>query len=300
MEHGGNIGFSLGGINVPQGVLQSLNAFAGRVILLILLLPVFYYSSLLFWRVVYPEGSSPAMLEVASSSQPAKGKDKMRDWRWFSDATPAPAAPKVEPSNLDATLLGVIMRDNNKGLAMIQVKRDPSKIFRVGDEIANAVFLDSIASDRVTLQRDGHYEVLALAKMGADDDSAPVSKPPEKAAAKTKKAVKKAKPPIAASSAEEYKKLIREKPIRLMQMVKFEQYEDEENGFGFALSPRNDEDQALFDGLGLEKGDVLLAANDEVAKKLSTSPKSWKALLRAKQIKLKVLRAGVVQEVTID
>lgn len=300
MEHGGNIGFSLGGINVPQGVLQSLNAFVGRVIFLILLLPVFYYSSLLFWRVVYPEGSSPAMLEVASSSQPAKGKDKMRDWRWFSDTTPAPAAPKVEPSNLDATLLGVIMRDNNKGLAMIQVKRDPSKIFRVGDEIANAVFLDSIASDRVTLQRDGHYEVLALAKMGADDDSAPVSKPPEKAAAKTKKAVKKAKPPIAASSAEEYKKLIREKPIRLMQMVKFEQYEDEENGFGFALSPRNDEDQALFDGLGLEKGDVLLAANDEVAKKLSTSPKSWKALLRAKQIKLKVLRAGVVQEVTID
>ncbi len=83
-------------------------------------------------------------------------------------------------------------------MAMIQVKREDPKIFRVGDEVANAVFLESIQSDRVTLRRDDQFEVLALAKMGGEKANVAqkdAPKPPKKKAKK--------KEPIVANSADE-------------------------------------------------------------------------------------------------
>ena len=278
--------------------LRSVNNFAGQTMFFVLLLPFFYYSSSLFWQLAYPEGYLPTVIKAAASEKRVEQRKKAHTWGWFRDTTPAPVVQEVQESELDAKLIGVIAKGEGKGIAMIQVKNDPSKLFRVDDEVANAVFLDSVHSDHVTLRRDDSFEVLALKKLGASK-----SEPREKAPApakKTEKKVQKKRPPITAGSADEYKKMIREKPIRLIEMVQFKRYEDEAHGVGFELSPRDEQHQLLFDGLGLESGDVLLSANDAKSDKLAMSPKTWKSLLRAKQIKLKILRGGAVQEVVIE
>lgn len=279
--------------------LRFVNNFAGQTLFFVLLLPFFYYSSSLFWQLAYPEGYSPSVMKVAEGEK-RKEKSQPRAWSWFLDTTPAPVVEQAKQSELNAKLVGVITKGEGKGIAMIQVKSDPTKLFRVGDEVVQAVFLDSVHSDHVTLRRDDQFEVLALKKMGGAGAEAP--EPAPVAAKKVKKEAKKKpeKKPVRADSADEYKKMIREKPIRLIEMVQFKHYEDEEHGSGFELSPRDEEHKILFDSLGIESGDVLLSANDAKSDKLAMSPKTWKSLLRAKQIKLKLLRGGVVQEVVIE
>ena len=280
-------------------MLRSLNAFAGHAMFFVLLLPFFYYSSALFWQLAYPEGFSPSVVKASPGEKRVSNKQVARTWSWFRDTTPAPVVQEAQESKLDAQLVGVISKGDGTGIAMIKVKRADSKLFRVGDEVANAVFLDSVYSDHVTLRRDDQFEVLALKRLGGEREEAK-PEPKRKPAPAKPVAAKKPKKPVKAANADEYKKLIREKPIRLIEMVEFKRYEDKDHGFGFELNPREEAHQALFDGLGLVPGDVLLSANEAKSDKLAMSPKTWKALLRAKQIKLKVLRGGAVQEVTIE
>lgn len=73
------------------------------------------------------------------------------------------AAGTLPDTTLALTVLGVIAADNPKlGLAILRGADTPERQYRVGDEIAAGVTLDSVLPDRILLSRNGALEALRL------------------------------------------------------------------------------------------------------------------------------------------
>lgn len=280
----------------PLAVLQS-PALSWPVFVPLLLVFV-YYATSLFWQITYPAGFVAGVLPPAGAER-VERKAAARAWNWFADTSPVKRAPPpVKHSPLEGRLVGVIAMGEKRGMAMIELKKKKAAIFRVGDEVEEGLVLKVVQSDRVTLQRGEQSEVLELqrATKGSKRREPPAPKPAPAPVAEKPPAPAPAPRP---QNRDEYKKALKERPIRLMSMVNFKRV-DTDNGPGFSLTPKTDEDLELFQSFGLEPGDVLLSANGAGAMDLPSSPKLWKSLVRAESYTLRVSRGGVEEQIVID
>ena len=94
--------------------------------------------------------------------------------------------------------------------------------------------------------------------------------------------------------------MIREQPLRLAQLVRFEPVRNRRYGRGFKITPRRSENETMFYNMGLIPGDVLLKANDQSMEQLEQKPGSWRSLLTGQSVRLELLRNGVLQNVTVN
>ena len=263
------------GLRLLNDMLSQIVAFAG-------LLLIFYYSSILFWQFSYPEE-----FKVPISSQP---QNKPRvvargSWRWFQDTAFTKVPAQRKESKLQAKLVGVIAQgEEGEGIALISVKKKNAKIFHVGDEIAPVVFLKSVGAYYVNLERDGQIEVLEMKRANLFKGEKP-DKPP---------ATEEQNPTQSAAKAQ-FKRILKKKPLKIAEFANFER-----SGEGFAISPKNDEHQALFDELGLIGGDVVVSANGKKIAELITNPKAWKTITNSEEIVIQVMRDGIITDVIID
>lgn len=281
----------------PSGAgMQAIGVWAGRVVVAVLLIVCFYYISSLFWRVFYPEGFRP-FVPVMSDAAVTRVAAARGRWEWFADTAKVKPA-KPPPSRLDAKLIGVIAqsRQSGKGFAVIKYK-GKDEIYRVGDEIDDAVVLREIASAYVTLQHGDRTETLEIEKITAGRSGDGKSRGSPRAVSAPSRAV--SAPPGAMATAREFKQLLRKEPMQLLNLFEFARVE-EGGKQGFSLSPKRDDGREMMSSLGLEPGDVLLGVNGAPAARVPSNPRLWKALLKANKIRLKVLRGGAEKEISIQ
>lgn len=276
------------------GGVQAANAAAARIAAAVLLIICFYYASSLFWRVFYPEGFRP-FVPAVSSGAVAKVAGARGKWSWFSDTSVA-VKPKAPPSRINANLIGVIAmsKQGGKGLALIKYK-GKEEIYRVGDEIAEEAVLTEIAGGYVTLQRDDVTEILEIEKSQALLGG---QKKGKKTAGKKRKGAPLSLPesPETVADAKSFKNLLRKEPLQLLNLFSFEQVKVG-NQTGFSLSARREDGRNMLDSVGLKEGDVVVSVNGTPASQMPSSPRLWKAVLKANRIRAKVLRDGAETEV---
>ncbi|MDX1605707.1 MAG: type II secretion system protein N [Candidatus Competibacterales bacterium] len=117
-----------------------------------------------------------ATAHVAPDQAPVTaGADHARiaGWHLFGSPRPetAPAPPPPAPeTRLDLRLAGVFHRAG-RPLALIAVGRQPERIFRVGEILADGTRIEQIHPDRVILARQDRQETLSLPRDRAALDS---------------------------------------------------------------------------------------------------------------------------------
>ena len=273
---------------------QAIHAIAGRGVAALLFALFFYYASLLFWQVFYPEGFR-FLVPVVDGAAAAKFAGARGSWEWFADTHVVKR--KAVPSRLDAQLIGVIAvsRESGKGMAFISHK-GKDKIYKVGDEITPVVVLHEIAANYVTLQRDGRLERLEIKKSGslfAGDKAAVKSAGGGSELAGAAGELVRELPdlPEDIAGARQFRELLRENPGQLLNLFSFERV-DVNGRPGFNLSAKRDDGQKMLDSMGWKQGDVVMSVNGAPVSQVASNSRLWKALLKSGKIKLKVFRNG--------
>ena len=282
--------------------VQMINMVAGQIVAIILLILCFYYASSLFWRVFYAEGFK-ALVPTVNNHATAKTISARGQWDWFVDTTVV-KAKALPPSRLKANLIGVIAlgKETGKGLALINYKGQ-DEIYRVGDEIASAVVLTEISGTYVTLQRDDKVEILEIEKSESLFTSGSVK---DKNTGQNNRqnidsprsADNLPKLTEQVTDATQFKQLLRKEPLQLLNLFNFDRV-NMGKITGFSLSAKRDDGQKMLDSIGLRQGDVLIAVNGAPVVQVPANPRLWKALLKAKKIKFKVLRDGTETEISV-
>ena len=286
---------SAGGKFFTGAGIQAINAIAGRGVAVLLLILFFYYASLLFWQVFYPEGFR-LLVPTVDGAAATKFAGARGSWDWFADtqATQQEASP---PSRLDASLIGVIAvsQESGKGMAFINYK-GKDNIYKVGDEITPAVVLHEIAVAHVTLQRDGRFERLEIKKSESlfGDDAAAAETAGDGNGLVGAAEVSAQEPldlPEDIAGARQFRELLRENPAQLLSLFSFERVEV--NGrTGFNLSAKRDDGQKILDSMGWQQDDVVMSVNGAPVSQVASNSRLWKSLLKAGKIKFKVFRDG--------
>ncbi len=123
---------------------------------------------LLGWSAPLPEPLPYAPIADAGTAPPA-----LSAWHLFGNASPLTdnrsLAASAPTSTLDLTLVLVWAgRDPRRGMAILRDGEGAEHNYRVGQEVAAGVRLDSVLPDRVLLSRAGAIEVLPLLRAGDD------------------------------------------------------------------------------------------------------------------------------------
>ena len=289
--------------------LQKSSFLLGRLVMLATLLVFFYYSSVVFWQLIYPQGFAYKTQAVATAASAKQYTPDKQSWGWFTDSSMTKEPPPPPPSKIDAKLLGVIAQGNaerGRGVALIAIKNAPA-IYKVDDELAPGITLESVSSYFVTLRRGDQKEILEMEKSenifktakelkgeGVDEDQ-----PASSDASAAKKPAASSAGTSNMMSVEDVKNMLAEKPAQILEAVQFESYQDEKHGSGFLIRPREGHESVL-DILGLDSEDVLLSINGRNVAGLNMNPKSIAAMLDSGPITLKVLREGELTEVVVN
>ena len=279
--------FSLAGLqSVSDAGFQVINTGLSRVVAFVFLLLFFYYSSALFWQVFYPH---EFRLPVSVVKAPAPKPQAQMKWQWFSDTQKVNRAKPAAPSKLEATLIGVISQGEGEGegIALISIKGKGSKIFKVGDEVAESRFLKSVGPDYANLERDGNIEVLRIKKFNVFKDKGAQQEDTES----SKRDLDKEK------QVENFRATITKEPLKIMDYMQFEKRKSK-HGEGFMVKPKGKKHKELFDALGLEKGDVIVSANGKKVAELTKNPTSLDKLLED-GVSLQVIRDGILTDVYV-
>lgn len=277
--------------------LQKSNFFLSRLLMLLAMLPVFYYSSVVAWQLIYPQGFQHKVQTVNVASQSVNYTRSKQSWSWFIDSSVPKAPPPPPPSKIDAKLLGVIAQggaEGGRGVALIAVKNKPA-VYSVGDELSPGVVLESVASFFVTLKRGDISEILEMKKTDSIFKSGGNQ---QTGAGGSRSAGLAPSAPTALNSAQQIKAMLVEKPGKILEAVQIERYQDQRHGAGFRIRPRKGH-EAVLSMLGLNSDDVLLSVNGRNVTQINVNPKNVAAMMGSGPIKLKVLRGGSITEVVV-
>lgn len=277
--------------------LQKSNFFLSRLLMSLAALAFFYYSSVVFWQLIYPQGFQHKAQAVNVADQSVHYARSKQSWSWFVDSSAPKAPPPPPPSKIDAKLLGVIAQggaEGGRGVALIAVKNKPA-VYSVGDELSPGIVLESVASFFVTLKRGDITEILEMKKSDSifkSGDKKQTGMGGSRSAGLAPSAS------AALRSAQEIKTMLVEKPGKILEAVQIERYQDQRHGAGFRIRPRKGHEGVL-STLGLNSDDVLLSVNGKRVTQISVNPKNVAAMMGSGPIKLKVLRGGSITEVVV-
>lgn len=277
---------TLGGLSsgLSGAAAENLNRGLG-VLAAVVLLPFCLYSlSGLFWQLYYPDRIAAAFdIAAPKAGKAAARAPKAASWDWFA-VREAPKK-KAVAAKINAQLMGVF-GVGDEGVAMISVNRGKMQNFRVGDEITDGVVLGKLAQSHVILLRGESEEVLAMKKtnlfQAKQEDGMIVGAGPTGISRGT------------------VQKMIREQPLQLAQMLKFEATDTSRYGRGMKISARRSENESMLYNMGLIPGDIVIRVNGKNVDHYRKNPNSWRPLLQGGKLRLELVRNGTLQNVTLE
>ena len=228
-----------------------------------------------------PEADKYRMLVGQMSSWKLMGEAKV-------EAAPVKPAPPVNApeTRLKLTLRGAFASDDPEfARAIIADPRGQEEMYAVGDKVPGNAELSEIHTSRVILMRSGRYETLSLPEdvrdAGARNTPARSTRPEQSQRLKS------------------LRKTLKQSPKSLYGLVRTTPKRDDEgNMVGYTLQPGRDRE--LFDGMGLQPGDVVTRVNDVELSNLSGGMRALKSAESGETVTLTVMRGGQEETLSIN
>jgi len=271
--------------NLSAANLTKLNQILPPVITVIFIIACSYTLSKITWSLVPDD----AQLEAPKSfNNKNRAKQQVKNYREISDAhlfgnfqqTSTQAAKTEAPeTRLNLVLKGVLATNPMEyGSAIISLgKNGKEDNYAPGDKISGATLKD-IYADRVILERGGKLETLRMPK---DDSGSLISSAP------TPRGKRPSGPGAVLS---DIRKQILRNPTSFGKFAIPVPVKENGKVRGYRLQPQGD--RALFDAVGLEPSDVIVAINGVELNNPAKGLKALRSLQRAKSVDLTVLRNG--------
>ena len=266
--------------------IAGINQVLGRVIAWILVPVCTFLLSDIFWKIYYPDEISLEQRGDISDQLAVRGEagSASTSWEWFKLREPPKPKP-VKIARIKATLVGIVGRGEN-GAAMINLEGKGPKIYRIDDEIKEGVFLSRLGNDYVILLRGETEEKLAIKKAnnlfngaGAETQASKESAP----VAQTNNVIS----------------VIKENPLKLGEMVKFEKIDTGRYGEGIKVEPGKTSEHDLLAKLNLNPGDILLGIAKRRVSDIMNDPASFKKILDKKEIRIQYMREGKLESTVV-
>jgi len=273
--------FKLGSVN-----LTKLNQVLPPIFNILLIIACSYTLSQITWSLVPSDTQQSAPKNYSNkdlAKKPVNNYSEIADahlFGTFQQSTSKTVKADAPETRLNLILKGVLATNPMEyGSAIISMgKNGKEDNYALGDKVSSAT-IKEIYADRVILERGGKLETLRMPK----DNNANLTK-----------STPKRNNPVAASSPGAVLSDIRKKILK--NPTSFGKYAIpvpvKRNGAvqGYRLQPQGD--RSLFDAVGLEPNDVIVAINGVKLNNPAKGLKALRSLQRAKSIDLTVLRNG--------
>lgn len=274
-------------LNLNAVNLAKLNRLLPAVFTVILIIACSYTLSQITWSIIPGEQqqSAPRSFGLKTKNQQtAKSYNEITDAHLFGtflQSTVRTLQTEAPETRLNLVLKGVLATTPMEyGSAIISLgKNGKEDTYALGNRVSSAT-IKEIYADRVILERGGRLETLRMPK---DNSGNLIKSSP------------RARPSVAASTPGGVLSNIRKQILK--NPSSFGKYAIpipvKENGRvrGYRLQPQGG-DRSLFDSVGLEPSDVIVAVNGIKLDNPARGLKALRSLQRAKSIDLTVLRNG--------
>ena len=242
----------------------------------------------------------PVVEVVPVEAPPAPDADKYRmlvgqmsSWKLMGEAkveaAPAKPAPPVNApeTRLKLTLRGAFAsEDPDFARAIIADPRGQEEMYAVGDKVPGNAELSEIHTSRVILMRSGRYETLSLPEDLRDASSA-------------RSTPSRSTRPKQSQRLQSLRKTLKQNPKSLYGLVRTTPKRDAGgNMVGYTLQPGRDRE--LFEGMGLQPGDVVIRINDVDLSSLSSGMKALKSAEGGETVTLTVMRGDQEETLSIS
>lgn len=194
-------------------------------------------------------------------------------------------APETQ---LNLSLMGVYAPGETGGLAIIATGGGPEKVYAVGDTIAGSARITGIFADRVVLRRDGRAETLRMQ----------LAKAPSGQANREAQTRGEEQSGGIIERARALRERIRQNPLELARMVRFQPYVEDGELVGFRIQPRSDEAQ-LLEEAGIRPSDVVTRVNGIPLNDRAQGNRALRELRDASVINVTILRDGRSEQLSI-
>jgi len=279
---------------LPKSIdIHRLNNWLPTALTLLLIVASSYTLAQLTWLIIPVEQTSPpppqqpntgrSALQANATQQTVQQITQAHLFGQYQASSAAPAQTDAPETRLNLTLKGVLAATPMaEASAIIAIgKNGPEDIYSVGDRVSSAT-VKEIHPDRVILERNGRYETLRLPEEFSNNTLI------ESADQSTDSGISSASSPGEVLS--NIRQQILQNPTSFGQYAIPIPYNENGRLRGYKLQPQGD--GALFDQLGLNPDDVIIAINGVELNDPKQGLNALRKLQSAKQIDLKVLRNG--------
>ncbi len=273
-------------LNMSRENLTKINQGLPSVLTLFLLVACAYTLSQITWALIPDDTTQPA---PASSQINNKKKSATKSYRSIADAhlfgnfrqtKTQTTQTEVPETRLNLVLKGVLastpMDYSNAIIAL--GKNGKEDTYAIGSKVSSAT-VKEIYADRVILERGGKLETLRMPK---DKNSNFIKSSPRSSS--------NPRPSTPGAVLGDIRQQIIRNPTSFGKFAIPVPYRKNGKLMGYRLQPQGD--RALFDSVGLQSNDVILAVNGIKLKDPAKGLKALRALQRAKSIDLTILRNG--------
>jgi len=281
-------------LNLNTANLTRLNQILPPVITVLIIIACSYTLSQITWSFIPDEQQQSAPGSYKSNN---RTKKQTKDYREIADAhlfgtfqQTATQATKTDApeTRLNLVLKGVLATNPMEyGSAIISIgKNGKEDTYAPGDKVSSAT-VKEIHADRVILERSGKLETLRMPK---DTASNLIKSTPG-----TSRTAAPSGPGAVLSN---IRKQILKNPTSFGKFAI--PVPVKENGVvrGYRLQPQGD--RSLFDAVGLDPSDVIVAINGVELNNPAKGLKALRSLQRAKSINITVLRNGAEMPLHFD
>ena len=267
--------------------IAGINQVLGRAIAWILVPVCTFLLSDIFWKIYYPDTVSLEQSGDIGKQLAVRGQadNSSTSWEWFKLREPPKPKP-VQTARIKATLLGIV-GVGESGTAMINLEGKGPKIYRVGDEIQEGVFLSRLGRDHVILLRGNTEEKLAIEKA----DNLFSDEGPETQGSESKAPVPRSEDNVVS--------VIKKNPLKIGEMVKFETVDTGRYGQGIKVEPAETAEYDLLTKLNLDPGDIVLGIAKKRISDIMDDPASFRKILDEKEIRIQYMRKGKLESTVV-
>lgn len=279
--------------NSPQ--LARLNRLLPPIVTLLLIIACTYILAQISWALIPGEANktAPSPTQFTKSSV-----NTVTDYSHIVNAhlfgtykqtTSSVAKQDAPETRLNLVLKGVLaVIPMNLASAIIAMgKNGKEDIYGIGDKVSSAT-LKEIYADRVILERSGQLETLRMPKDAGDNFITRAEPPAEGAIDRSS----------AGSALADIRKNILRNPTSFGKYAIPVPYKENGQLRGYRLQPQGD--NTLFETVGLNPSDVILAINGIELNNPTMGLKALRSLQSAKQVNLTILRNGAELPLQFD
>ncbi|RTZ14788.1 type II secretion system protein GspC [Vibrio aquaticus] len=254
-------------------------------------------------RMIWQPWSAPAVNQWQPNTIVQRGSDTSSDidiselqnshlFGQFQQSNPVVEQPKVQDapkSRLNVVLVGLVTSsDPSKSLAVI-ANRGRQATYGINEVIEGTrAKLIQVQADRVIIDNAGRDETVMLEGLKY---SKPRSEPQPSQRSSTTSQVSK-------DTLEKIRQEIRQDRQQIFQYVRMSQVKKDGDVLGYRLVPGKD--AALFDAVGLKRGDVAVSINGLDLKDTSVMSEIFQSLSQMTELNLTVERNGQMHEIYIE